>query len=191
MRANLAFTNNLEGCALAGELSAGSWLLPSASVAVEEYDQMHFPWHTEKRRTVPHVPRISVRAPGVPPDWLMSIVHRLVGLSQLGDDWDSYGAKPIQLAAFQSAIELVGQTMSDDSPVPSIVPTPDGGVQFEWHTANLDLEVEIGPDGNLSVFFEDGQGEHDRIDVALGHTPKENATPIPECLNIIKQRLPA
>jgi len=188
MRANLASTNNL-GYVTGGELGAGCWIQPSASSAVEEYDHWNSPWHTGKLPKSPSVPKISVHVAGTPPAWFMDIVNRLVTLSQLTDDWDSYGAEPIAVDALKSAFELVASTMSDDTPTPGIVPTPGGGIQFEWHTANIDLEVEIAPSGFLSVFYEDAQGEHDSIEIDLMQTPMHGVNPIPECLNSIKQRL--
>ncbi len=30
---------------------------------------------------------------------------------------------------------------------PQVVPTSNGGVQFEWHEVGVDIEFELGPDG--------------------------------------------
>jgi len=57
--------------------------------------------------------------------------------------WDSYGAAPVSdaaLAAVPRILEVIGQT-------PWIVPCNDGGVQFEWHSGDIDIEIAFGPDG--------------------------------------------
>jgi hypothetical protein len=47
--------------------------------------------------------------------------------------------------------------MDDDTPEPQIVPTPSGGVQMEWHTRGIDLEIETLGGGRFGAFFEDAR----------------------------------
>lgn len=91
------------------------------------------------------------------PQWLEPTLERLVGLITLPENWDSYGAPPVDPQCVHTAIRLLLDTMQDDSPAPAVVPTCRGGVQLEWHTRGLDLEVEILSPSRLHLYFEDQQ----------------------------------
>ena len=65
-------------------------------------------------------------------------------LRTLRPGWNSLGGVPISEAAIHTA-EVIS---SHD---PAIVPRSNGGVQLEWHTDGLDLEVVIAPDGRLEA----------------------------------------
>jgi hypothetical protein len=59
------------------------------------------------------------------------------------EDWNSYGAKSTTDAAKETAAAL------------TLVPTIDGGVQFELHAGGSELEIEVDSDGVVcSVFWE-------------------------------------
>ncbi|HED19572.1 MAG TPA: hypothetical protein ENI74_08740 [Gammaproteobacteria bacterium] len=169
-------------------LGSSCWLYPTSSVAAVEYDQMHCPWHTQKNQAFYSVPKFEARITGEVPAWLNYTIARLSTLSQLRNNWDSYGALPIRLTAHMSAAQLLSLIMSDDIPLPDIVPTPSGGIQIEWHMTNIDLEVEIAANGHLSVFFEDAQGEHESVDDDLGYNPSISVGSIPEILGYIQDR---
>lgn len=69
--------------------------------------------------------------------------ERIDGFDQLTKHgWDSYDAKPIEKTA-----RLIAYAMSS---IPSVVPTPSGGVAFEWHRMGWDVEIEIDRDGKIS-----------------------------------------
>ncbi|HEU0072433.1 MAG TPA: hypothetical protein VFS30_00340 [Dehalococcoidia bacterium] len=94
------------------------------------------------------------------PVWLESVVRGLVGLMVLPSDWDSYGACPVEPAAAETSINVLGRVMAESTPSPQIVPTVTGGVQLEWHLGGVDLEIAIRPSGDAHVLFEDlGSGE--------------------------------
>jgi len=66
----------------------------------------------------------------------------LAGFLELKEDWDSYGAKPIDpdtLRSFSVFLDAIEQGRA------SIVPTPSGGVQVEVHEQGFDIEVEFDP----------------------------------------------
>lgn len=84
-------------------------------------------------------------------------VEALVGLLRLEDGWDSYGARRVEPRAVSAGLHVLLETMPPHLPPPAVVPTSTGGVQFEWHTGGIDLEVEIGPSGDVSTFMEDQQ----------------------------------
>ena len=68
---------------------------------------------------------------------------RLLELLKLPANWDNEGALPIRLENVLAAIDISRDVMQSTTPAPSVVPTNRGGVQLEWHTGGLDLEVEI------------------------------------------------
>lgn len=87
------------------------------------------------------------------PVWLFDVKCKLAELLELPDNWDSYGGRRIRSSATSRASSLLESVVSSQTPKPSIVPTCLGGVQFEWHTGLADLEVELGPDGQMVEVF--------------------------------------
>ncbi len=41
--------------------------------------------------------------------------------------------------------------------LPFVVPTSGGGIQFEWHTRGIDLEVEVVQPGRIVALFADSR----------------------------------
>jgi hypothetical protein len=99
--------------------------------------------------------RLIVEQENEQPAWLMPVVKVMGELLNLPENWDSYGACRISPAATEFALQLLPETMRVDTPVPTVVPTSSGGVQLEWHTRGIDLEVEIKSPGRLYVSYED------------------------------------
>lgn len=90
-----------------------------------------------------------------PPVWAEPTFRRFGELLELAPNWDSYGACPINPDHAQAAIELLMLVMQDDTPAPTVVPTNRGGVQLEWHTCGIDLEIETLSPHRFLVAFED------------------------------------
>jgi hypothetical protein len=96
----------------------------------------------------------------IEPSWLSEANRELDGLLILEPGWDSYGAKRIDPEAVESARQVIRAIARPDTPAPSIVPTSSGGVQIEWHTRGIDLEIELQPNDRIFIIFEDlGSGE--------------------------------
>lgn len=74
-------------------------------------------------------------------------------LLKLPRNWDGYGADPIHPRCKAMVLDVLDRVVQEDTPPPSVVPTRPGGVQLEWHTNGIDLEIEISPDGKLSLLF--------------------------------------
>jgi hypothetical protein len=80
--------------------------------------------------------------------WFDSTVQALKNMLSLAANWDSYGAPPIDPITLSSALEFLCDAIQDDTPAPSVVPTSHGGIQIEWHTQGIDIEVEfLSPTG--------------------------------------------
>lgn len=88
-------------------------------------------------------------------DWVGPTIDRLSELLRLEENWDSYGARPVNPKAALFAFEILRGMMRDSTPQPWIVPTPSGHIQLEWHTKGIDLEVEVFSPTLIRVFFED------------------------------------
>jgi hypothetical protein len=82
-------------------------------------------------------------------------LKKLGQLLTLPPNWNSYGAKAIDLARVGAAWQLLTAVMRDETPPPAVVPAPRGGIQVEWHTRGIDLEIEIVAPGQFLVSFED------------------------------------
>jgi hypothetical protein len=68
--------------------------------------------------------------------------------------WDSYRAPRVKPEAGQAAFDLLRDIMRARTPVPSIVPMADGGVQIEWHAKGVDLEIEVRSATQATAYFE-------------------------------------
>ena len=90
-----------------------------------------------------------------PPAWMEPMVQSLGKLLQLERNWDTYGGSPIDLRCADAALNLAFNILPNDIPVPSIVPTSRGGLQLEWHTRSVDLEVEFLSATRVCGLFED------------------------------------
>lgn len=93
--------------------------------------------------------------------WASPILDKILELQELSPNWDSYGAKPVSSNAVMTAIEFVLVYLRPTDLSPSIVPTCDGGIQLEWHTDRLDLEIGISPSSQTSLFASHGDSEDD------------------------------
>ncbi len=112
-----------------------------------------------------------------PPAWLTPTAEALVALLGLPSGWDSYGARAIAPSHVDAALQVLSRIMRHDSPAPTVVPTNRGGVQLEWHTSGIDLEIETLSTQRLLVSFEDATTgtEWEREIVS-------NLTPLVECI---------
>lgn len=93
----------------------------------------------------------------------------LTALINLPLDWDSYGARPIDASCLRAAFDVLKSVMREDTPVPSIVPTSDGHVQFEWHARAIDLEVEVVSSTAIHVLYEDHAGKEPPQELFLSY----------------------
>lgn len=78
---------------------------------------------------------------------------KLIELSLLKADWDSYGAKPITELALAKADLFLKALLAIQAVEPSIVPTNHSGIALEWHRNGYDLEIEISPEGEVGEVF--------------------------------------
>lgn len=152
--------NNLEESPLTGYN-----VFPFPSIRPqEEFDQSQHAWRTHRNAGIAPEKTLRITLPSTPPNWLSASVDDLNLLLTLEENWDSYGARKTDPKSAVHALELLTIVMTNDMPDPTIVPTPLGGVQLEWHRHGIDLEIEICGEGDYSVFFEDETGQNETWD---------------------------
>ena len=78
-------------------------------------------------------------------------------LTQLQDNWDSYGAIAPTKDSLIAGFELAYDLLHEKTPSPDVFPVPNGNIQFEWSCFDLDIEVEIKSNRKYFVSFEDLQ----------------------------------
>ena len=99
---------------------------------------------------------VSQRGPAV----LRPTLKRLAQLEALGLDWDSYGALPLTSTALARAdalvrqiVDVYGGSLGERAAPYTVMPIADGGVSIEWRGTSVDLELDIGPSGELSYLL--------------------------------------
>jgi len=101
---------------------------------------------------------LKITIEGETPAWLPPTVEKLAHILTMEPGWDSYGAEKIEPGCVVSAIMIALEVMRDDTPAPTVVPTSCGGVQLEWHTGGIDLEIEIRSSSVIFASYEDTSG---------------------------------
>lgn len=99
--------------------------------------------------------QLVIDVPGPLQSWVAPTLDSLRLLLALPPGWDSYGARPIDPACVRAAIDVAFALLNERTPAPVVVPTSSGGVQFEWHTRGIDLEIEVRSPSRISACFED------------------------------------
>jgi hypothetical protein len=90
-----------------------------------------------------------------PASWCAEAERRLAWLLSLPENWDGYGASPIEHETVRRAWAFLRAVMPANALAPDIGPTKDGQLQFEWHRRTADLEIRMRSNGEFSVAFED------------------------------------
>ena len=86
---------------------------------------------------------------GGPPPWLVDVAGRLrVAFAAAAAE----GWRPVSQTVLVSSLQALRKVMDWNTIRPSVTPTPEGGLQFEWHDAGWDLEIEIEPNGNVETW---------------------------------------
>jgi hypothetical protein len=96
-------------------------------------------------------------------------VEAVADLLSLPPGWNSYSAKPIDHQNARQAIRLLAEFLKPNTPPPSVVPTVRGGIQLEWHTGGVNVEIYIESQDDVSFFAEEaGSGNSSEVPLA-GH----------------------
>ena len=98
---------------------------------------------------------------GREPDWFAPTRRSLQEALQLPENWNSYGARPVDPELAASALKLLIMVAPNDAPPPIVVPTTQGGILLEWHMRGIDLEIETLAAGRFHVFYEDERDDRE------------------------------
>jgi hypothetical protein len=84
--------------------------------------------------------------------FLFGKVFKKIGqITKLGKNWDSFGSHPIEMECIKITVRILlaiiewQESINLDIPAPFVVPTPDGGIQFEWKNKKKYLEIAMLP----------------------------------------------
>jgi hypothetical protein len=91
--------------------------------------------------------------------------ERLLKLSRLEPDWDSYGAlspSPQAIAAAGALISRIIARAGAKGVPHEIMPIADGGISLEWRYPTIELGLNACPDGGWSYLLvaRDERGRH-------------------------------
>jgi hypothetical protein len=106
----------------------------------------------------------GIHASGVMPRAFAKSVEAVLDLLTLPAGWNSYSAEPVAQHTAIRAIRLLAELLGPDTPQGAVVPTVRGGIQLEWHTKGVNIEVYVESPDEVSFFAED---------VAAGETVEE------------------
>ncbi len=90
--------------------------------------------------------------------WLFPTLQAFVKLPWENDNWSSDGQRTNPTAVV-GLIAILVRVGDDRMPPPYIIPAWNGGVQAEWHRNNVDLEIDVAPDGVAEFFFKSADGQ--------------------------------
>lgn len=139
-----------------GAMSMGQLFLPTfnqSPVATSAYEEA-----SAQTKPAPILVRFES---STVPVWLRKAVRNVQEIVRLEDNWDTYGARPIEAEVAIAGLNLLLNVMVSDIPEPSIVPVPDGGIQFEWHQNGKHFEVEVLSSTEARFSFEDDENQQE------------------------------
>jgi hypothetical protein len=94
-------------------------------------------------------------------------LNRINDLAEFEADWNSYGSLRLNPRAVRPAVELILGTFPRCM-TPEISLTPSGGINLFWSSGQVELEVEVRPDGLCDYVFENCEnGEEVSPDVPV------------------------
>lgn len=87
--------------------------------------------------------------------WLGAAARRLDHLLRLPTNWDGYHSGAAEVNHALAALNYLRRVMWPGTLAPAIVPLSGGGIQLEWHSGGLDLEITFSSDADSGVYWED------------------------------------
>jgi hypothetical protein len=94
-------------------------------------------WHTAEDQ---YFGLVDLEEPPQLSEWESVALARFAELERAAPNWDGYGALPASRIHADRAMRFLVEVMTDDAPMPDIVPLADGGIQLEWHGADVRVD---------------------------------------------------
>lgn len=142
----------------------------SAALAEPSELEIRVPERTGTYRLVIKCFELAGAAPCFPA-WVGPTIVAFSAIASLPANWDTYGARPVSRDVIRLALETLATVMQVNSPVPSVVPLADGGIQLEWHRKQQDLEI-IFPVGAPPEFCYFNRGTDLEVEGLVNETEK-------------------
>lgn len=86
--------------------------------------------------------------------WVPEVLAKVGELTALRPGWDGASGCPLSASAVRAAVSFMNRKLSNSTVAPQIVPTRAGGLQMEWHSRGIDLEIEVDHNGRLLAYVE-------------------------------------
>ena len=88
-------------------------------------------------------------------DWSAPVEAQARRLAAVGDGWDGGAARAPSVRTAEIALDELRRVAPLGVPMPQVLPTVDGGVQFEWHCKGWTVELEVTPAGEVLAWAEE------------------------------------
>jgi hypothetical protein len=87
--------------------------------------------------------------------WLPAAIERIATLITLGDGWDGYGSRGVDLRLAKAVTRFLASQVWMCTSRPRIVATADGGLAVEWRNDGVTLELEFERSGTIDAYVAD------------------------------------
>jgi len=95
------------------------------------------------------------------PEWFNEITADIIEFLKLPANWDQEGAPEIDNSVAIKAICVLNDLINKNTARPYTFPTPHGGIQFEWHLEEHDLELRFLPDRLLLLYTDPDEVDYE------------------------------
>lgn len=96
------------------------------------------------------------------PKWIRSLERKLDTFRSLQENWDSYGAHPINDGALENAKQFLNSALFSGLEKPLVAATSRGGVHVEWDNNGRALELEFISMTELHYYYADSNEEREK-----------------------------
>ena len=110
-------------------------------------------------------PRATLSEPVV--TWEKPVRDRLDRICALQEGWDGYRGKPTRFVVADFAFRLLRAICKPHTPAPFIAPLPSGGLQVEWHTAQVQIELTVRAPFQVEAWLAEPHVDDEGTEIAL------------------------
>ena len=85
--------------------------------------------------------------------WLQPTLERISDLLKLPDRHNSYGSAKVDPDVVLNVLDFLSDHMGSEDPLPTIIPTPVGGLHLEWKGISTSCVADFNPGGLYAAFY--------------------------------------